>query len=157
MGCAAQPESRWGRRSKRGAEGLAAVRDSATRLLEAENPLLAAYKELRAGAVTRAEQALASEVLLAQRQQVSYLQFLTEELPSQFVAVGEVSSDGVKLRAGPGGSHPQVGDLRAGTPVIVIAWNGYWAEVQVPGGRRGFVFRDYVRAEGSSPQSDWQR
>ena len=137
---------------------MASVREAAERLLESETPLVAAYKELRSGAVTRAEQALAAAVLEAQRQQVSYLQFLSEELPEQFVAVGAISSDSVKLRAGPGGTHPQVGDLRAGTPVVVIEWNGYWAEVQAPGGRRGHVFRDYVRTEGAGGSAPaWQR
>ena len=136
---------------------MASVRDAAQRLLESENPLVAAYKELRQGAVTRAEQALAAAVLDAQRQQVSYLQFLSEELPAQFVAVGTINSDSVKLRAGPGGSHPQIADLRAGTPVIVVEWNGYWAEVQVPGGHRGHVFRDYVRTEGAGGTPSWQK
>ncbi len=136
---------------------MASVRDAAQRLLESENPLLASYKELRAAAVTRAEQALATAVLDAQRQQVSYLEFLSEALPTQFVAVGTISSDSVKLRAGPGGTHQQIGDLRAGTPVIVVEWNGYWAEIQVPGGRRGHVFRDYIRTEGGGSSPAWQR
>lgn len=136
---------------------MASVRDAAQRLLESENPLVATYKELRQAAVTRAEQALAAAVLEAQRQQVSYLQFLSEDLPAQFVAVGTISSDSVKLRAGPGGGNPQIGDLRAGTPVIVVEWNGYWAEVQVPGGGRGHVFRDYIRTEGANSAPSWQK
>ncbi len=137
---------------------MASVKDVARTLLDSESPLLSAYKELRGAAVTRAEQALASAVTEAQKQQVSYLQFLCEELPSQFVTVGAVVSDAVKLRQGPGGSHPQVDELRNGTPVVVIEWSGYWAHVQVPGGRRGYVFRDYVRIDGEKQQSAaWQR
>lgn len=136
---------------------MASVKDVARSLLETENPLLTTYRELRGSAVTRAEQALSSAVTEAQRQQVSYLQFLCEELPSQFVTVGSIVSDAVKLRQGPGGSHPQVDELRNGTPVIVIEWSGYWAHVQVPGGRRGFAFRDYVRVEGEKAQgAAWQ-
>jgi uncharacterized protein YgiM (DUF1202 family) len=137
---------------------MASVKDVARALSDAETPLLATYRELRAAAVTRAEQALAAAVSEAQRQQTSYLQFLCEDLPAQFVTVGAIGSDAVKLRQGPGGSHPQVGELKAGTPVIVVEWSGYWAEVQVPGGRRGYVFRDYVRTEGAPPAAAaWQR
>ncbi len=137
---------------------MASVKDAARMLLDAETPLLSAYKELRAAAVTRAEQSLVSAVTDAQKQQVSYLQFLCEELPSQFVTVGTIVSDAVKLRQGPGGTHPQVDELRNGTPVVVIEWSGYWAHVQAPGGRRGYVFRDYVRIDGDKTQSAaWQR
>ena len=137
---------------------MAAVKDLARTLLEAEQPLSVPYKELRTAAVTRAEQALATAVGEAQRQQTSLLQFLCEDLPAQFVAVGAISSDAVKLRQGPGGTHPQVAELRGGTPVIVVEWNGYWAAVQIPGGHRGFVFRDYVRLDGGGAGgAAWQR
>jgi len=137
---------------------MAAVKDVARALLEAEIPLAGTYKDLRAAAGTRAEQALAAAVSEAQRQQTSYLQFLCEDLPAQFVTVGAIGSDAVKLRQGPGGGHPQVAELRAGTPVIVVEWSGYWAQVQVPGGGRGYVFRDYVRLEGGgSAAAAWQR
>ena len=134
------------------------MRDAARALFAAEQPLLQQYRELRSAAVTRAEQALAGAVHDSQRAQVGHLQLMCEELPAQFAGVGTINSDAVKLRKGPGGSHPQEGELRAGTPVLVIEWNGYWAHVQVPGGQRGFVFRDYVRSE--SPSRDaaaWQR
>lgn len=144
---------------------MAAVKDHAQALLETETPLVQGYKDLRGASVTRAEQALASAVHEAQKAQISYLQLLCEDLPPQFISVASVSSDAVKLREGPGGNHPQVGELRAGTPVIVMEWNGYWAQVQVPGGRRGYVFRDYVRTEagaappggGGAPGGGWQR
>ena len=129
----------------------------ASQLLAAEVPLLDGYRDLRSHAVSRAEQALAGAVADAQRTQVGHLQLLSEPLPSQFAGVGVISSEAVKLRQGPGGGHPQVGELRAGTPVIIMEWSGYWAQVQVAGGTRGYVFRDYVRTEGS-PQNGmaWQ-
>jgi|BEDMetMinimDraft_2_1075160.scaffolds.fasta_scaffold19986_2 uncharacterized protein YgiM (DUF1202 family) len=137
---------------------MASLKEAARALHAAEEPLLPQYRELRARASSRAEQALAAALYEAQRAQVGHLQLLCEELPSQFAAVGVVSSDAVKLRQGPGGTHPQLAELRAGTPVIVIEWSGYWAHVQVPGGRRGFVFRDYVRTEGSGrDEPAWQR
>ena len=136
---------------------MASVQERAKALLETEKPLLQEYKGLRAGAMTRAEQSLAGAVHEAQKTQLSFLQLLCEDLPAQFISVGSIHSDAVKLRQGPGGSHPQVGELRAGTPVIVMEWNGYWAQVQVPGGQRGFVFRDYVRAEGAPKDAaTWQ-
>jgi uncharacterized protein YgiM (DUF1202 family) len=137
---------------------MATVKDVAKALLEAETPLVASYKELRAAAATRAEQALATAAAEAQKQQVTHLQFLCEELPGQFITVGTIASDAVRLRQGPGGGHAQIGELRAGTPVVVIEWSGYWAHVQVPGGRRGYVFRDYVRIEGGEASAaSWQR
>lgn len=141
-----------------GGGAVASVKDVARTLLEAEQPLDAPYKELRGAAASRAEQALAAAVSEAQRQQTSFLQFLCEDLPAQFIAVGTVSSNAVKLRQGPAGTQPQVGELRAGTPVIIVQWSGYWAEVQAPGGQRGFIFRDYVRLDGggAAPPS-WQR
>ncbi len=136
---------------------MAAIKDVAQNLLSTEGPLLQGYKDLRGAAVTRAEQALSAAVQDAQLAQVSYLQLLCEELPPQFVGVGSITSDAVKLREGPGGSHPQRGELRAGTPVLVIEWNGYWAQVQVPGGTRGYVFRDYVRTDSGGREASWQR
>lgn len=139
-------------------ELLASMKEAARALFAAEQPLLQQYKELRNAAVTRAEQALAAAVQDAQRAQVGHLQLMCEELPSQFVGVGTINSEGVKLRQGPGGSHPQVGELRAGTPLLVMEWHGYWAHVQVAGGQRGFVFRDYVRTEvGARESTAWQR
>lgn len=137
---------------------MASVKDHAKTLLETETPVMQGYKDLRGASVTRAEQALASAVYEAQKTQLSYLQLLSEDLPPQFISVGSINSDAVKLRQGPGGTHPQVGELRAGTPVIVMEWSGYWAEVQIPGGHRGFIFRDYVRAEGTpKDNAGWQR
>lgn len=134
------------------------VRAAAQALYATEQPLLQAYRDLRAAAASRAEQALAAAVYEAQLAQVGHLQLLCEELPRQFAAVGTINSDAVKLRQGPGGSHPQLGELRAGTPVVVIEWSGYWAMVQVPGGRQGFVFRDYVRTDDGGRLSEvWQR
>ncbi len=136
---------------------MAAIQDVAKSLLSSEGPLVQGYKDLRGAAVTRAEQALSAAVQDAQAAQVSYLQLLCEDLPPQFVGVGSISSDAVKLREGPGGGHPQRGELRAGTPVLVMEWNGYWAQVQVPGGVRGYVFRDYVRTEAGGRDTGWQR
>lgn len=136
---------------------MAAVKEVAKTLVSAEGPLVQSYKDLRGAAVTRAEQALSAAVHDAQLAQVSYLQLLCEDLPPQFVSVGSISSDAVKLREGPGGSHPQRAELRAGTPVLVMEWNGYWAQVQVPGGARGYVFRDYVRTDAGARDASWQR
>jgi len=137
---------------------MPSVKDCAQTLLETETPLTQGYKDLRGAAVSRAEQSLAGAVHEAQKSQISYLQLLCEDLPPQFISVGSINSDAVKLRQGPGGSHPQVGELRAGTPVIVMEWSGYWAQVHIPGGQRGYIFRDYVRAEGAPRDGGgWQR
>jgi uncharacterized protein YgiM (DUF1202 family) len=137
---------------------VASLAQVAKALLEAEEPLRALYRELRAAAVTRVEQELAAHLEAAQAAQVSYLQLMCDELPVKFLGLGTITSQAVKLREKPGGSQPVVAELAAGTPVIVMDWQGYWAQVQLPGGRRGFVFRDYVRTElGAANQPPaWQ-
>jgi len=134
---------------------VAGLKEGAAQLRAAEEPLWAAYKELQGAAQGRVASALCEALLEAQKRQLAYLRFLEEELPSDFIAVGSVTSHRVKLRSGPGGSHPVLDELDAGVPVIVTAWSGYWAAVQVPGGRQGYVFRDYVRTEGDGPRSSW--
>jgi len=138
---------------------VAGLKDLAGQLLSVEEPLLAAYKDLRAAANGRVALALCTSVCDAQAAQLAHLRFLQQDLPAEFVAVGSITSNNVKLRKGAGGSHPMVCELQAGLPVIVMSWSGYWAAVQIPGGQQGFVFRDYVRVDdagasgaGHSPQ-----
>lgn len=136
---------------------MAGLKDLAGQLLAVEEPLLASYKEMRAAANGRVAMALCNTVYEAQAAQLSYLRFLGEDLPAEFVAVGTITSNSVKLRKGPGGSHPMVAELSAGLPVIVMSWSGYWAAVQIPGGQQGYIFRDYVRVEGNNASASWQR
>jgi uncharacterized protein YgiM (DUF1202 family) len=139
-------------------EEMASIRDLARELLTAEQPLSAGYRELRGAAVTQIEQALAAHLDSAQASQVALLGLMCDELPSKFLGLGTISSQAVKLREQPGGSHPVVAELPAGTPVIVMDWQGYWAHVQLPGGRRGFVFRDYVRTDAHGREApSWQK
>lgn len=137
---------------------MAQVREVARALLEGERPLSANYLALRKSAVTRVEQELADHLERAQATQVEYLELLCDELPGKFLGLGTITGDAVKLREGPGGSNPVVEELSAGTAVIVMDWQGYWAQVQLPGGKRGWVFRDYVRTDARGRQAPaWQR
>jgi uncharacterized protein YgiM (DUF1202 family) len=137
---------------------MASVRELARALLASEQPLAGSYRELRAAAVTRIEQALTGHLESAQASQVALLGLMCDELPEQFLGLGTITSQAVKLREQPGGSQPVVAELDAGTPVIVMQWQGYWAQVQLPGGRRGFVFRDYVRTDATGKEApSWQR
>ncbi len=137
---------------------MASIRELARALLDAERPMAASYRELRGAAVTRIEQALTGHLESAQASQVALLGLMCDELPDRFLGLGTITSQAVKLREQPGGSHPVVAELEAGTPVIVMEWQGYWAQVQLPGGRRGFVFRDYVRTDaGGREAPTWQK
>jgi uncharacterized protein YgiM (DUF1202 family) len=137
---------------------VASLRDVARELLAVEQPLSAGYRELRGAAVTQVEQALAGHLETAQASQVALLGLLCDELPNKFLGLGTIVSQSVKLREKPGGSHPVLAELAAGTPVIVMEWQGYWAQVQLPGGRRGYVFRDYVRTDAQGREMpSWQR
>lgn len=133
---------------------MAAFRDVVRQLREAEEPLQAVYKELSAAAATRVEQELSGHLVATQQGQIAYLSLMADELPAKFLALGTICSQATKLRDGAGGSHKLLAELPAGTPAIVMAWDGYWAHVQLPGGRRGFVFRDYVRIEGEGAKAD---
>jgi uncharacterized protein YgiM (DUF1202 family) len=133
-------------------------RDLARQLREAEEPLQGLYRELRAAAATRVEQELSGHLMATQASQMAYLALMGDELPSRFIALGTICSQATKLRDGAGGNHRLLAELPAGTPVIVMEWAGYWAHVQLPGGRRGYVFRDYVRAEGGAKEAPaWQQ
>ena len=137
---------------------MASFRDLARQLGEAEEPLSALYKDLRSAAATRVEQDLSAHLLDVQRGQLACLSLMSDELPHKFVALGTICSQATKMREGAGGNHRQVAELQAGMPVIVMEWSGYWAHVQLPGGRRGYVFRDYVRTEGSGKDGpSWQQ
>jgi uncharacterized protein YgiM (DUF1202 family) len=137
---------------------VATIRDLAHELLAAEQPLAAGYRELRSAAVTQIEQALAGHLEAAQASQVALLGLMCDELPNKFLGLGTITSQAVKLREQPGGSHPVLAELSAGTPVIVMEWQGYWAKVQLPGGRRGYVFRDYVRTDAQAREvPSWQK
>jgi hypothetical protein len=137
---------------------VASIRELARGLLSAEQPLTASYRELRGAAVTRIEQALTAHLESAQASQVALLGLMCDELPDRFLGLGTITSERVKLREQAGGSHPVVAELDAGTPVIVMEWQGYWAQVQLPGGRRGFVFRDYVRTDETGKDApSWQK
>jgi uncharacterized protein YgiM (DUF1202 family) len=137
---------------------MASFHEVAHRLREAETPLSESYRELRAAAATRLEQELSAQLVEIQKTQLAYLQLMEEGLPHKFLALGSICSQGTKLRAGPGGSHPVVAELDIGAPAVVMDWNGHWAQVQVSGGQQGFVFRDYVRVEGAAREvPSWQR
>ncbi len=68
--------------------------------------------------------------------------------PQSFAGFGVITSDEVNLRAGPGGRYPLEGRLSRGQTVVVQGEEGYWVRVWLPGGKEGYVFRDYLRREG---------
>lgn len=136
---------------------MANIKKLSAELLAVEEPLLESYKELQNAATGKVATSLCASVFEAQRSQLEYLRFLGEDLPAEFVAVGVITANRVKLRQGPGGTSPLITELTAGLPVIVMSWSGYWAAVQIPGGQKGYVFRDYVRVDGEGKSPGWQR
>lgn len=136
---------------------MSSFRDLARQLREVEEPLSEPYKELRSAAATRVEQELSTHLADAHRAQLSCLSLMTDELPPKFLALGTICSQATKLREEPGGGDGVLAELTAGMPVIVMEWAGYWAHIQLPGGRRGYVFGDYVRTDDGKRGPNWQQ
>jgi len=65
---------------------------------------------------------------------------------SKFPFVGEVSSEGVNVRAGQHISFERLARLKKGTEVIVVAKNYDWYKINLPDIADCFVSKKYVRA-----------
>ncbi|MBX5475567.1 MAG: SH3 domain-containing protein [Clostridia bacterium] len=139
---------------------MASLRELARALHDAEAPLWTQYETLAGAAATDVERELVKHLVESQRFQLSFLELMTTPLPSRFQCFAKVTDDQVKLRQGPGAGHPLIGQLKYGTPCLIIDFSGYWANVQLPDGTRGWVFKDYVACErgGSTAQETpaWQ-
>ncbi|MBX6378528.1 MAG: SH3 domain-containing protein [Clostridia bacterium] len=124
-------------------------REMAERLRSREEELSAEYQELARLPGSPGEERLIRQLLNFQRFQVMTLELLCEGVPERFIGFGQVSEDDVNLREGPGGGYPVVERLKRGQPLVLLSTHGYWVEVQVPRGRSGYVFKDYVQQEAS--------
>lgn len=116
-------------------------------LKKREAEMVAAYEELARlyGEGTAGE--VARLLLRYQEFQLLALDLLSSP-PQSFAGFGVIVSDEVNLRAGPGGRYPLEGRLSRGQTVAIQGEEGYWVRVWLPGGREGYVFRDYLRREG---------
>lgn len=130
-----------------GGAGVSGLRDVAARLREQEGGLAGGYEELEGAADREVERSLAGQVARYQRLQLMSLELLADGVPEPFMGFGLVNGEEVNLREGPGGRFPLVGRLARGEMVILKGYNGYWVQVQVPKGRSGYVFKDYVQQE----------
>lgn len=126
---------------------MAGLFETAGRLREQEEQIAEGYKELHRAAVRDVEKRLAEQIANFQRLQVLSLDLLAEGVPEQFLGFGRITGEDVNLREGPGGRYPLVGKLDKGDVVIVQGVDGYWVQVQVPRGRSGYVFKDYIQQE----------
>ncbi len=61
--------------------------------------------------------------------------------------VGAISGNKVRLRAGPGTRHPILAELDRDALVVVLATEGQWHKVRVPGGFACFVHNSLVRRD----------
>jgi len=61
-----------------------------------------------------------------------------------------IASD-VRLRAGPGNSHPVLGTIAKGTAVEVVVGCRAWCEV-ITGEQRGWVFKGFLDTKQASPE-----
>lgn len=123
------------------------LRELAKSVHDAEAPLWEKYEALAAAAATDVERELVQHLAESQRFQLSFLELMTSPLPNRFHCFAKVAEDQVKLRQGPGPGNPLVRELRAGTPCLVIESDGFWANLQLPDGTRGWAFKDYIRCE----------
>lgn len=114
---------------------------------EREREILPAYGELVSLFPEGVQGEVARLLLRYQEFQLLALDLLSSP-PRSFAGFGVITSDEVNLRAGPGGRYPLEGRLSRGQTVVVQGEEGYWVRVWLPGGREGYVFRDYVQREG---------
>lgn len=66
-------------------------------------------------------------------------------------ASGIVTAPTLNFRRGPGASHEKTGELPAGTPITVLAFDGDWLRVRTPAGHEGWVHGGYVRLVDTAP------
>ncbi len=126
---------------------MASLYETASRLKEREESLTEDYRALPQAALRDVEKKLAEQIANFQRLQVMSLDLLAEGVPEQFLGFGRVTGEDVNLREGPGGRYPLIGKLDRGEMVIVQGYDGFWVQVQVPRGRSGYIFKDYLQQE----------
>jgi uncharacterized protein YgiM (DUF1202 family) len=118
------------------------------KLLEIEEPLLGAYDRLVRQATGRGEKELARRMHQSQRFQISTLRVLVEgKVPDKFLYFGVITHNDVNIREASAARSRCLAQVSAGTPVIVKEVQGNWIAVQLPDGRSGWVFKDYIRRE----------
>ena len=126
---------------------MSQIRDLSAALQKEEEPLLERYRQLIEAASTETERHLAQLMYNYQRFQLQSLELFQDRVPDRFHCFAVITHDEVNVRERPSGKSEAVAQLSRGTPVIVKAVEGFWAEVQLVGGQTGYVFRDYVRCE----------
>ncbi|HEY8393521.1 MAG TPA: SH3 domain-containing protein [Thermaerobacter sp.] len=129
---------------------MSRIRELAAELRDQERPLLERYQQLIDAAVTETERRLAQMMYNYQRFQLQSLELFQDRVPERFHCFGVITHDDVNVRQGPTGKSEAIARVDRGTPVIVMAMEGFWAEVQLVGGQTGYVFKDYVRCEAGA-------
>ena len=129
---------------------MSRIKDLAAELREEERPLLERYRELIEAAATETERRLAQMMYNYQRFQLQSLELFQDRVPERFHCFAVITHDDVNVRQRPSGKSEAVARLGRGTPVIVMSFQGFWAEVQLVGGETGYVFKDYVRCEAGA-------
>ena len=129
---------------------MSRIKDLAAELRAEERPLLERYRELIAAAATETERRLAQMMYNYQRFQLQSLELFQDRVPERFHCFAVITHDDVNVRQRPSGKSEAVARLGRGTPVIVMSFQGFWAEVQLVGGETGYVFKDYVRCEAGA-------
>lgn len=64
---------------------------------------------------------------------------------------GLLAADRVNVRRGPDESYRPLDCFNVGTPVVVTAERGEWAQISLPGERTGWVKLEFVRLGGKKP------
>ncbi|MEW6524090.1 MAG: SH3 domain-containing protein [Bacillota bacterium] len=117
-------------------------------LLEIEEPLLQLYDRLVRSASGRGEKELTRRMLQSQRFQISTLKVLVEgKIPDKFLYFGVITHNEVNVRESAAARSRSLTLVNPGTPVIAKENQGNWVCIQLPDGRSGWVFKDYIRRE----------
>jgi N-acetylmuramoyl-L-alanine amidase len=56
-----------------------------------------------------------------------------------------VQGDSVNVRKGPGSDNPVIGQVKKGTKVFVLAFNGGWCKVKLPSGQYGWILEKLLQ------------
>lgn len=127
---------------------MSSLKELAFELHQQEQSLLEKYDQVLRATSGGTEQQLAQEIWKAQNFQLSILELIEKDLvPEKFLSFGTITAEDVNVRSGPSAKQEKIHVLQQNVRVIVMEFEGNWAHIQMPDGRTGWVFKDYVRTD----------
>ncbi len=110
-----------------------------------EGPLVDLYEQMDKVAGSGTRHQLARQVLDYQKFQIACLDLLEGDVPERFHCFGQIVDEDVNVRESAGPRSRLLCKLGRGTPVIIMKFEGNWAQIQMPDGSQGYVFKDYAQ------------